>query len=112
MMSDFPLHIDVHSVKDLLDSGDDFVLVDCREQNEYALVRIDGAQLYPLSEAATRLAQLDPWRDKRIVVYCHRGVRSFQLTEWLRSQGFDKVQNMMGGIDAWSLVIDTSLPRY
>jgi adenylyltransferase/sulfurtransferase len=111
-MSDFPLHIDVRSVKDLLDSDEDFLLLDCREQDEYDLVRIDGARLFPLSEAANWVDELHPFRDRRIVAYCHRGIRSLQLTQWLRSQGFAKVQNMMGGIDSWSLVIDTRLPRY
>jgi rhodanese-related sulfurtransferase len=111
-MSDFPLHIDVRSVKDMVESGEDFLLLDCREENEHALVRIDGAKLIPLSEAPNRLADLEPHKTRHIVAYCHHGGRSLQMTLWLRSQGFDKVQNMMGGIDAWALLIDTGLPRY
>jgi rhodanese-related sulfurtransferase len=111
-MNDYPLHIDVRSVKDMLDAGEDFLLLDCREQNEYALVQIDGSQLIPLSEIPNRLAELEAYRSKRIVAHCHHGGRSLQVTEWLRNQGFDKVQNMMGGIDSWALLIDTALPRY
>ena len=111
-MPDLPLHIDVHSVKDLLDSGENFLLLDCREPQEHALVRIDGAKLIPMQEIASRLAELEPHRKGRIVVHCHHGGRSQKVTTWLRSQGFTQVQNMSGGIDAWSLLVDTSLPRY
>lgn len=111
-MSDFPLHVDVRSVKDLMDSDEDVLLLDCREQNEHAMVRIEGAKLIPLSEAPNRLAELEPYRKRRIVAHCHHGGRSLKMVLWLRSQGFDKVQNMTGGIDTWALLIDTSLPRY
>jgi len=111
-MSDFPLHIDVRSVKDLIDFGEDVLLLDCREPHEYALVHIDGAMLIPLREITTRVGQLEPYRNRRIVVYCHHGHRSLQVTLWLRGQHFAKVQNMTGGIDTWSLLIDTAMPRY
>ena len=111
-MSDLPLHIDPRSVKDLMDSHDDIVLFDCREVDEHRTVCIEGAKLVPLSEAANLLVELEPYRQRHIVAYCHHGGRSLQFTLWLRSQGFDKVQNMMGGIDVWALLIDTSLPRY
>jgi rhodanese-related sulfurtransferase len=112
MSSSFPLHIDVRSVKDMLDAGEDVLLLDCREADEYARVHIDGARLLPMSEAAMCVAELEPLRERHIIVHCHHGGRSLQITQWLREQGFRKVQNMMGGIDAWSLLIDTSLPRY
>ncbi len=111
-MSELPLHIDVHSVKDLIDSGEDFLLLDCREPQEHALVRINGSKLLPMQEIASRLAELEPHRGKRIVVHCHHGGRSLKVTTWLRAQGFAQVQNMSGGIDAWALLVDTSLPRY
>ena len=111
-MPDLPLHIDVHSVKDLLDSSENFLLLDCREPQEHALVRIDGAKLIPMQEIASRLAELEPHRKGRIVVHCHHGGRSLKVTTWLRGQGFTQAQNMSGGIDAWSLLVDTSLPRY
>ena len=108
----YPLHIDVNSVKDLLDSGENFLLVDCREPDEYAVARIDGAKLLPMNETPSRLQELEPYRHKRIVVHCHHGGRSLQVTQWLRTQGFGNVQNMTGGIDTWSLLVDTSVPRY
>ena len=111
-MTDLPLHIDVRSVKDLQDSGEDFLLLDCREPPEHALVRIEGAKLIPMQEIAGRLAELEPHRHKRIVVHCHHGGRSLKVTMWLRGQGFTQAQNMTGGIEAWALLVDTSLPRY
>jgi rhodanese-related sulfurtransferase len=111
-MNELPLHIDVQSVKDLLDSDEDLLLLDCREPHEHALVRIDGAKLVPMQEIPQRLAELEPHRNRRIVVHCHHGIRSLKVTTWLRSQGFAKTQNMSGGIDFWTLLVDTSLPRY
>jgi len=111
-MTDLPLHIDVRSVQDLLDSDEDFLLLDCREPPEHALVRIDGATLVLVQEVDGRLAELEPHRHKRIVVYCHRGRRSLRVVTRLRGLGFTQAQNMSGGIDAWALLVDTSLPRY
>jgi len=108
----FPLEIDVITVKALLDNKQDFVLLDCREKKEYDLVRIPGAILVPMSEITQRVAELEPYRNKHIVVHCHHGGRSLKVTHWLRGQGFSQTQNMRGGIDAWSVNIDPSLPRY
>jgi rhodanese-related sulfurtransferase len=56
------------------------------------------------------LSELDP--DKEIVVYCHHGVRSFQVAAFMAGRGYDNVVNLDGGIDAWSLSIDSDVPRY
>lgn len=112
MAVELPLHIDVRSVKDMLDANTPFLLLDCREPDEYAIVHIEGARLLPMNETAQRLAELEPYRHQRIVVYCHHSRRSQQVTQWLRGQGFAKAQSMTGGIHLWSLLIDTSLPRY
>jgi rhodanese-related sulfurtransferase len=109
---ELPLEIDVRSVRGLREQGTDFVLLDVREQDEYDLVRIAGAQLLPMSQIQARLDELTPLRERRIVVHCHHGGRSEQVTHWLRRQGFSRVQNMAGGIDAWAVEIDPSLPRY
>lgn len=111
-MSTLPLHIDAHSVKDLMDGGDDFLLLDCRGEDEYKLVRIEGSRHLPMAEVPARSGELAAYREKRIVVHCHHGIRSLQVTQWLREQGFEGAQNLMGGIDVWSLLIDTALPRY
>ena len=110
--SELPIEIDVQSIKQMMDAEEDFLLIDCREQDEYALVHIEGSKLIPMNETPTRLAELESHRESRIVVHCHHGGRSLQVTHWLRQQGFSKVQNMTGGIDAWSAVVDPKLPRY
>jgi adenylyltransferase/sulfurtransferase len=88
------------------------LLLDCRTPEEYAIAKIDGAALIPMQEIAERLAELEPWRDKPIIVHCHHGVRSLRVTHWLREKGFPLAQSMTGGIEAWSLEVDPSVPRY
>ena len=108
---ELPLEVDSRSVSTKLAAGS-FLLVDCRENDEYQLVHIAGARLMPLSELASRLAELEPYRNQPIVVHCHHGGRSLKAATWLREQGFRKAQSMAGGIDSWSIEIDPSLPRY
>lgn len=107
-----PLEIDVQDVKALLDASEDFLLLDCREQDEFELVRIGGATLLPMSEIQARAEELEPHRERRIVVHCHHGGRSMRVTQWLRGLGFVAVQNMRGGIDQWAIEVDSTLPRY
>ncbi len=106
------LEIDCRTVKTRLDTGDPLVLLDCREQDEHDLVRIAPARLLPMSELPQRVGELDELRDAEIVVYCHHGVRSRQVAQWLHGQGFARVQSLAGGIDRWSQEIDPTLPRY
>jgi rhodanese-related sulfurtransferase len=91
---------------------DNILLLDCRTPEEFAIAKIDGAVLIPMQEIAERLAELEPWRDKPIIVHCHHGVRSLRVTHWLREKGFSFAQSMTGGIEAWSLEVDPSVPRY
>jgi rhodanese-related sulfurtransferase len=109
---ELPFEIDVHSVKELLTKKDDFLLLDCREPQEFEHCRIDGSLLIPMNETPQRIDELEPYREKRIVVHCHHGGRSHNVGQWLISQGFQQVQNMAGGIDAWSLSVDPEIPRY
>jgi rhodanese-related sulfurtransferase len=107
-----PLETDCNTVKSLRDAGADFLLLDCREQDEYDLVRIDGALFVPMSQIQTRLEELRPHQERQIVVHCHLGGRSFNVASWLRQQGFPHAQSLVGGIDQWAAEIDPSLPRY
>ena len=107
-----PVETDVRNVRARLDRGDDLLLLDCRERDEHATAHIAEATLLPMSELAARLNELEPYRTQDIVVHCHHGGRSLRVTNWLREQGFHRVQSMAGGIDAWSQEIDPSVPRY
>jgi rhodanese-related sulfurtransferase len=93
------------------DRAERFTLLDVREPWEFETARIEGARLMPMGEVPSRAHQeLDP--DNSIIVVCHHGVRSMNVTVWLRQQGFDKAQSMRGGIDAWSRIVDRSVPVY
>jgi rhodanese-related sulfurtransferase len=66
----------------------------------------------PLGSLGSRLDELAPWRDRRIVVTCHLGGRSLRAAQALQRAGFLRVENLAGGIEAWSLTVDPSVPRY
>jgi rhodanese-related sulfurtransferase len=86
-------------------------LVDVREPWEFATTRIEGSVPMPMGEVPTRAhKELD--MDERLVVVCHHGVRSMNVTAWLRRQGFEKAQSLRGGIDAWSVEVDPNVARY
>lgn len=86
-------------------------LIDVREPWEDATAHIEGSLLMPVGDVPTRAHQeLDP--DEHLVVICHRGVRSMNVTVWLRNQGFEQAQSIRGGIDAWSSEVDPGVPRY
>jgi len=98
-------------VKAKLVRGEALTLLDVREPWEFALAHISEAKLIPMGDVPSRAHQeLDP--DEDIVVVCHHGVRSLNVTNWLRQQGFDKAQSMRGGIDAWSRRVDRKVPVY
>ena len=98
-------------VKGKLDAGESFTLLDVREPWEFQTARIEDAKLIPMGDVPSRAHQeLDP--ENHIVVLCHHGVRSMNVTVWLRQQGFEKVQSMRGGIDAWSRCVDAKVAMY
>lgn len=98
-------------VKRKIDANERFTLLDVREPWEFETARIAEATLMPMGDVPSRANQeLDP--DDHVVVICHHGVRSMNVTAWLRQQGFEKAQSMRGGIDAWSRLIDRNVPVY
>ena len=97
-------------VKAMQDAGESFVLLDVREPWEWDAAHIDGSLHIPMDTIPSRQQELDP--DARIVVVCHHGVRSLNVTHWLRQQGFENVQSMRGGIHRWSRFIDPKVPTY
>ena len=98
-------------VKSLQKNGETFTLLDVREPWEYEASHIEGTKHIPMGDIPTRAHQeLDP--DAHIVVMCHRGVRSVSVTNWLRQQGYEKVQSMRGGIDGWARTVDPKVPLY
>jgi rhodanese-related sulfurtransferase len=110
-MNAFPLEITPAEVKALIDSGAPVRLIDVREPAEYDICRITGARLIPMRSIPQHLNELDS-ADSAIVVFCHHGVRSLSVVDWLRSQGLENCRSMAGGIDLWSLQVDKTVPRY
>ncbi|MEI6240072.1 MAG: rhodanese-like domain-containing protein [Planctomycetia bacterium] len=88
------------------------LLLDCRTPEEHATAKIAGAMLLPMQEIAERVAEIEAWRGKPIIVHCHHGMRSLRVAKWLREQGFPLAQSMQGGIDAWSTDVNPAVPRY
>jgi rhodanese-related sulfurtransferase len=108
-----PLETTVKDVKRRLDSGEKLVLIDVREPEEYAISKIPGSELLPMRAVPANLQSLEARSDDGVlVIYCHHGMRSLQVANWLREQGVVECQSMSGGIEAWSLEVDPSIPRY
>ncbi|MFQ5509383.1 MAG: rhodanese-like domain-containing protein [Leptospirillia bacterium] len=101
---------DCREVKSAIDDGADIVLLDVREPEERGFCAIEGSMHIPMASIPHHMQKLDAERE--IVVVCHHGARSLQVANYLRANGFDKVYNMSGGIDAWSLTVDPQIPRY
>jgi rhodanese-related sulfurtransferase len=86
-------------------------LIDVREPWEFATARLEDSVAMPMGEVPARAHQeLDP--DEHLIVLCHHGMRSMNVTVWLRNQGFEQVQSLRGGIDAWSVEVDPAVGRY
>ncbi|QDV89725.1 putative adenylyltransferase/sulfurtransferase MoeZ [Phycisphaerae bacterium RAS2] len=105
--------VSVQQTRQMLNDRDGFVLLDVRNPDEHSTCRIEGALLFPLSDLANRLDELrDLAEGKTVVAHCHHGGRSLKAAALLREAGLGPVKSMAGGIDAWSLEIDPSVPRY
>jgi len=104
------LEISAREVKRRLDAGEKLLLVDVREPQEHALCQIEGAMLIPMGSIPANLQKLDT--DEEVICFCHHGMRSLEVANWLRSRGVSTAKSMSGGIDRWSLEIDPNVPRY
>lgn len=104
------LEIAATKAAEKLKNDPNFVLLDCREAEELAIAKIEGATHIPMGDIPSRQQELDP--DAEIAVICHMGVRSRNVTVWLREQGFTNAWSVSGGTEAWSIEVDPNLPRY
>jgi len=110
-MGTLPLEISPAEVKALREAGEPVRLIDVREPEEFALCHIEGASLLPMRSIPQHLQDLDS-APERLIVFCHHGVRSLSVVDWLRRQDVTNCQSMSGGIDLWSRQIDPTVPRY
>ena len=99
-------------VRQWLKQGEDIFILDVRRPEEWDIARLEKAVLIPLQQLPQRVHELNDHRHKRLVIHCHHGVRSLRATSLLRELGFKHVHSMAGGIDAWSLTVDATVPRY
>jgi rhodanese-related sulfurtransferase len=102
--------IETVELKQRLDRGDRLSILDVREPEEVAIAAFPGAINVPMGEVPSRLAELDP--EAEWIIVCHHGMRSANVAMYLLRNGFEKIANLSGGIDEWSLTVDPATPRY
>jgi rhodanese-related sulfurtransferase len=108
-----PLEISPADVQKRIDAGEKLFLIDVREPHEFAIAKIEGAVLIPMRQIPGELQTLEARADEgTLMVFCHHGVRSLNVVNWLRNQGVEACQSISGGIDLWSATVDPSIPRY
>jgi len=88
----------------------DLKILDVREPQEFEFAHIEDSVLIPLSLIPLKVEELD--RNEELVVLCHHGVRSMMACQFLAKEGFENLYNLVGGIDAWSVECDSTVPRY
>lgn len=89
-----------------------FRIIDCREEDEWHICRLPQALLVPMSRINELAPQVFTNPQENLIVYCHHGMRSQRVAQWLRLNGFPLAQSMRGGIDAWADLVDPDMPRY
>ena len=99
-----------HQLQTLLSERPDTILLDVREDEEVAFNHIPGYTHIPMNLIPLRQNELPD--DRPIVLYCHHGIRSQHAAMYLANAGFDQLYNLKGGIDAWSIEVDSTVPRY
>jgi rhodanese-related sulfurtransferase len=105
------LEISVEEFEQRMRSSERPVLLDVREPWEVETANLPGALNMPMQDVPARaFNELD--EDAPILVLCHHGARSLSVTVWLQNQGFTQAQSVAGGIDAYSRVVDPTVPRY
>lgn len=92
------------------ESDPNLLLLDVREDSEWAICRIEGSLHIPMAEIPARADSLP--RDRPIVVLCHHGMRSAHVQQYLQARGFDNITNLGGGIHAWAVDVEPDMARY
>ena len=95
-----------------LQAGEAVFLLDVRQPWEHETAVLPGSVLIPLHELPARAAEVEPPEGALVVVYCHHGMRSLSGARFLEQRGMPQVASLHGGIDAWSVEVDPSVPRY
>jgi rhodanese-related sulfurtransferase len=94
------MDISIEELKERIDKGEQLNLIDVREEYEFDEFNI-GAQLIPLGEIADRLEEIEHLKEEEIILHCRSGARSGRAQQYLESEGFTNVRNLIGGMLAW-----------
>jgi len=101
--------VTVVELKEMVDNGDEFQIIDVREPFEFEMVNI-GAQLIPMGTIPDNIHEIAT--DKKVIIHCKSGARSANIVQFLKTKGLNNVYNLKGGIFAWIDQIDQTLPKY
>lgn len=112
MSDDLVEQVSVAELKQAMDEGKDLVLVDVREPHELKICCLKYNLHIPLGDLRFRMEELEPYKEKELVLYCRSGRRSNMAAMFLSELGFAKVKNLKGGVLAWSDEIDSSFAKY
>jgi rhodanese-related sulfurtransferase len=96
-------------LQQLLSGENPPALIDVREDGEAAICAIEGSTLFPMNELPQRLQEIP--RDRPVALYCHHGMRSLMVAQWLSNQGYETL-SLAGGIDRWAIEMDAEMNRY
>lgn len=109
-----PIEVSVAEVQAILEAPGprSHRIIDCREEDEWRICHIRGAELMPLTRFAEETITKLTDHAEPIIVYCHHGMRSLRAASWLRQRGYHQTQSMRGGIDAWASQVDPGMARY
>ncbi|MEP7289202.1 MAG: rhodanese-like domain-containing protein [Chloroflexota bacterium] len=97
-------------LKARLDAGEDIDVIDVREDWELARSKLSNIIHIPMNDVPDRLDEIT--KDKPVVIMCHHGNRSEQVINWLETEDYENLLNLVGGIDRWSHEVDSSIPLY
>jgi rhodanese-related sulfurtransferase len=108
-----PLEVSPRELKQRQDSGETIVMIDVREPQEFAIAHLADTRLIPMQTVPSQLESIRMLASEApIAIFCHHGMRSLNVTMWLRGQGIENCFSLSGGIDRWSQEIDPAVPRY
>ena len=107
-----PQQLTVQELAEKLESEESLLLLDVRQEWEHQTARLPNSLLIPLDQLMARVEEIQPEPEQPLVIYCHHGLRSQSAAHLLEHLGYQNVYNLQGGIDAWSLLVDPTLPRY
>lgn len=110
MTDAMPLEISVQDLDARRTAGEPLVILDVREPQELAICKIEGSLDIPMQSIPSNIDKLD--KSTPLVVVCHSGMRSMQVTQWLRQNGYENAANLRGGVDSWAREIDPSMATY